>query len=121
MALTKEKKGEILKKLKDIFGNSESAVFVNFSGLSAFDTVDMRNALREESVGYFVAKKTLMKRVLKESGFKGEIPMLSGETAVAYPLRQSFSEASEARPWGGPQQTHSENNHSFWVVTFCLT
>ena len=94
MALTKEKKGEILKKLKDIFGNSESAVFVNFSGLSAFDTVDMRNALREESVGYFVAKKTLMKRVLKESGFKGEIPMLSGETAVAYPLRQSFSEAS---------------------------
>ena len=84
MALTREKKGEILKKLKDIFGNSESAVFVSFKGLSVFDTADMRSALREENVGYFVSKKTLMKRALEEAGFKGEVPDLIGETAVAY-------------------------------------
>jgi len=57
MALTKEKKGEILNKLKDIFSNAESAVFVKFRGLPVADTSEMRNALREEGVGYFVAKK----------------------------------------------------------------
>ncbi|MDP7159359.1 MAG: 50S ribosomal protein L10 [Candidatus Pacebacteria bacterium] len=84
MALTKDKKGEILKKLNDIFGNSESAVFVSFKGLKVADTAEMRDALRAEDVGYFVAKKTLIKRVLSEAGLKGEMPELLGETAVAY-------------------------------------
>lgn len=84
MALTREKKGEILKKLKDIFGNSKSVVFVNFSGLPVSDTANMRNTLKEDNVGYFVAKKTLMKRALGEMDFKGEMPELEGEIAVAY-------------------------------------
>jgi len=84
MALTREKKGEILTKLKDIFGNSESAVFVNFNGLKVADTTNMRNALRQEDVRYFVTKKTLMKRALKDAGFRGEMPELLSETAVAY-------------------------------------
>ena len=84
MALTKEKKGEILIKLKDIFSNAESAVFVKFNGLSVLDTSEMRDALRAESVGYIVAKKTLIKRVLKDAGIEGELPVLEGEIAVAY-------------------------------------
>lgn len=84
MALTKEKKVEILGKLKDIFKKDGSAVFVNFKGLSVFDTAEMRNALRAEDVGYYVAKKTLMRRVLKDAGFDGEMPELGGEIAVAY-------------------------------------
>ena len=84
MALTKYKKGEILKKLEDIFGNSKSAVFVNFKGLKVADTAEMRNALRSKYVGYFVAKMTLIKRVLSGVGLNGEMPELLGETAVAY-------------------------------------
>jgi large subunit ribosomal protein L10 len=84
MALTKEKKKEILTKLKDIFSNAESAVFVKFKGLNVLDTSQMRNALRTENVGYFVAKKTLIKRTLQEAGIKGELPALPGEIAIAY-------------------------------------
>jgi len=84
MALTKEKKGEILNKLKDIFSNAESAVFVKFRGLPVADTSEMRNALREEGVGYFVAKKTLIKRTLAEAGIEGDLPELEGEIGVAY-------------------------------------
>jgi len=84
MALTKEKKGEILNKLKDIFSNAESAVFVKFKGLTVSDTSDMRNTLRDDGVGYFVAKKTLIKRTLAEAGIKGDLPELEGEIAVAY-------------------------------------
>lgn len=84
MALTKEKKVEILSKLKDIFSNAESVVFVKFGGLAVSDTSNMRNILRGESVGYFVAKKTLIKRTLNEAGVKGDMPDLPGEIAIAY-------------------------------------
>jgi large subunit ribosomal protein L10 len=39
--------------------------------------------LREQGVGYFVAKKTLMKRTFADA-FDGDMPALDGEIAVAY-------------------------------------
>lgn len=83
MAITKEKKQTILAKLDDIKSTSDSIVFVNFSALGGNDTVDMRAKLREEGVGYFVAKKTLIKRAF-DGAFEGEMPQLDGEIAVAY-------------------------------------
>ncbi len=47
------------------------------------DNTAMRAALREKGVGYFVAKKTLMKRAF-DGAFTGEMPELEGEIAVAY-------------------------------------
>lgn len=83
MAVTKAKKGEILTKLEGIKKDAESIVFLNYKGLTVADTTAMRRKLREEGVGYFVAKKTLMKRVFGE-GFTGDMPALDGEIAVAY-------------------------------------
>lgn len=83
MAITKAKKTEILSKLDTIKSDAESIVFVNFQGLSVADTTAMRTKLREEGVGYFVAKKTLMHRTFADA-FEGEIPQLDGEVAVAY-------------------------------------
>jgi large subunit ribosomal protein L10 len=42
----------------------------------------MRATLRDQGIGYRVAKKTLVKRVLLAKGFKGELPALEGEVAV---------------------------------------
>ena len=83
MAITKEKKQDILKKLEGIRNDSDSIVFVNFKGVSVSDTSAMRRKLREEGVGYFVAKKTLIKRAVGDT-FTGEMPTLDGEIAVAY-------------------------------------
>ncbi len=83
MAITKDKKKEIVEKLKDVSSN-ESVVFINFSGLSGNETVEMRKKLRESNVSYYVAKKTLVKKVFEEAGIKGEIPELNGELAVVY-------------------------------------
>ena len=82
MAITKAKKQDILTKLEDIKKNSDAIVFVNFKGVTVKDTTAMRRAMREVGVGYFVAKKTLMKRVFQ--GYEGEMPVLDGEIAVAY-------------------------------------
>jgi ribosomal protein L10 len=43
----------------------------------------MRETLRQKGVGYFVAKKTLMKRTFGES-YTGTMPQLDGEIAIAY-------------------------------------
>lgn len=83
MAITKEKKQTILTKLDEVKKDSESIVFVKFNGMTVGDTTAMRSSLRKEGVGYFVAKKTLMKRAF-EGAFEGEIPTLDGEIALAY-------------------------------------
>lgn len=83
MAITKEKKQTILAKLDQIKQDSASIVFVKFNELPGNDTVAMRAKLTEEGVGYFVAKKTLIKRSF-DGAFEGEIPALEGEIAVAY-------------------------------------
>jgi len=83
VAITKEKKQAILAKLEDIKNASDSIVFVNFNAMTGNDTVAMRAKMTEDNVGYFVAKKTLIKRVF-DGAFEGEMPDLEGEIAVAY-------------------------------------
>lgn len=84
MAITKEKKETIVGKLKDISRGAKSLVFVNFNKVPVMLVTDMRKKLRQEGVGYFVAKKTLIRRALSEAGYTGEMPTLPGEVAVAY-------------------------------------
>ncbi len=83
MAITKEKKQEILTKLEGVKKDADSIVFVSFKGMPVGDSTAMRADLREKGVGYFVAKKTLMKRAFGDA-FEGEMPALDGEIAIAY-------------------------------------
>ena len=83
MAITKDKKKEILEKLENISG-SKSIIFANFHGLSGNDTVEMRKNLRDSEVSYFVARKTLVKRALENSKIEGTLPSLDGELAIVY-------------------------------------
>lgn len=83
MAITKAKKETILGKLEGVRGDSEAIVFVQFKGMTVKDVTEMRAKMREEGVGYFVAKKTLMKRAFGET-YTGEMPALDGEIAIAY-------------------------------------
>ena len=83
MAITKEKKEQIVAKLDGVKKDAETIVFVSFNGMTVADTTDMWAKLRDEGVGFFVAKKTLMKRSF-EGAFEGDMPQLDGEIAVAY-------------------------------------
>ncbi len=84
MALTREKKGEILSKLQKIVKDSTSIVFINFHSLPVTESSIIRKALREKGVGYTIAKKTLTKKVLNEASFEGNIPELPGELGIVY-------------------------------------
>ncbi len=84
MAVTRQIKEKALKKANDIFDNSESAVFVHFSGVGVGDTSKMRKKMTSENVNYSVIKKTLIKNAAKASKISGEVPILEGEVALAY-------------------------------------
>jgi len=84
MAITKEKKKEIIAGLEKTIAKSKSVVFVNFHKLLVKDASLIRRSLKNENVGYVVAKKSLFKRALSGAGIKGNTPALSGELALAY-------------------------------------
>lgn len=82
MAISKDQKTEILNKVKGIT-EKDSVVFVNFKGLAVPQTSEMRQKLTQEGVGYYVAKKTLVRKAFTESSIEGEMPELEGELALA--------------------------------------
>jgi len=84
MAFTRKQKEATVEKLGGLLKNSETVAFVNFHGLGVIDTTEMRRELAENGVGYTVAKKTLIRKVLGDMNVSGEIPDLDGEVAIAY-------------------------------------
>lgn len=84
MAITKAKKQEVVAKVADSVKDAASVVFVAFKGLSVGDTSAMRRTLRNSGIGYYVAKKTLIRRALEAQGYKGTLPELPGEIAMAW-------------------------------------
>ncbi len=97
MALTKVEKGEMLKGVQDAVKSAKTVVFVNFKGLTVADTTKMRRTLKENKVGYLVAKKTITRKALEGQTIKGTMPAMEGELAIAYsedltaPAREIFA------------------------------
>ena len=88
MAISKDKKREIVAKLDAAFKEASSIAFVGFSKLTVKDVSQVRKELAAAGVRYFVAKKTLIKRALGERGYDGEVPELPGEVAVAWTTKE---------------------------------
>ncbi len=84
MAITREKKESIVKEVTDAVKGASSAVFLSFKGLTVSETVAIRKALRNAGVKMKVAKKTLVRRALGDSGISGDMPDMPGELIFAY-------------------------------------
>ncbi len=84
MAVTKQKKQEVVGRLTDVLRDAGSVVFVQAKGLPVTDVQGMRAKLKESSVSYYVAKKTLIKRALADKTYGGEQPPFVGELALAW-------------------------------------
>lgn len=84
MALTKQKKVDLLSNFQKITQDAGSIVFVSANGLTVAEVTTLRNALAEAGASYKVVKKTLLKRALNDAGIAGDMPSLDGEIAIAY-------------------------------------
>lgn len=67
MAISRQKKVEIFNELVEKFKNAESIGFASTRKISVDDFANLRASLREVDSTYTLAKKTLIKRALKEA------------------------------------------------------
>lgn len=67
MAVSKQQKAEILADLTAKFKQAQSIGFAATNTLTVAEFGDLRNALREVNASYTVAKKTLIKKALKDA------------------------------------------------------
>ena len=84
MAITKQKKTEIITRIEAGLKEAETVTFVNFHGLTVSEVTMLRKNLRDVGVKYYVAKKTLVKRALDAQKVTGTQPELAGELALAW-------------------------------------
>ncbi len=104
MAINKTKKQQIIQTLSEALKEAKTVVFARFFGLSVSETSAIRKALRDENIGYYVAKKTLIARSLNEHGYKGELSELPGKIAVVWSDEDEIAPARAIREQGAKKK-----------------
>lgn len=84
MAITKERKNELVAEYSDLLANTDGFIVTEYRGLTVTKLNDLRNRLREASGVYTVTKNTLFSIALEQSGWVIPGDLLLGPTAVAF-------------------------------------
>lgn len=84
MAITRERKEEILAGYKQILQHSNGFIITEFKGLPMAAINDLRAKLRDMNSAYVVTKNTLFGIALQESGWAVPDNMLVGPSGTAF-------------------------------------
>ena len=84
MAITKEKKEQIVSDIQNKLQKSIIAVLTDYRGLSVSDISELRKELREKGIDYKVAKNTLYLKSLKNLGVEIDKSVFQQPIAMAF-------------------------------------
>ncbi len=84
MAITKEKKEELVSQYEAWMGNSKALILTEYVGLSVKDLDDLRHRIREAGGEFHIVKNTLTKLALEASGLRVPEDFLTGSTAIGF-------------------------------------
>lgn len=73
----------IIDEIKEKLDGAQSAVVIDYMGISVAEADAMRKKLREANVDYTVYKNTLVKRAIEGTEFAGLAESLEGPSAIA--------------------------------------
>ncbi|MEK7067980.1 MAG: 50S ribosomal protein L10 [Patescibacteria group bacterium] len=94
MAITKERKQQIVKDLADKLARAKSIFFTKYFGVKANDINDLRRRFKQAGSEYAVAKKTLMNLALTESKVEGaDTSQMEGEVATIFSYEDEIEPA----------------------------
>jgi large subunit ribosomal protein L10 len=83
LAITKEKKNQLLQTYVSLLKDSQAVMFVSSRGLSVAEVTQLRGKIRETGAKYHVVKNTLFRRALDQAGMP--VPeFLKGPVAIAF-------------------------------------
>jgi large subunit ribosomal protein L10 len=80
----KNKKPEIITKIKRSLEKNEAVFVVIQNKMTVANTENLRGLLREASSSYFVCKNTLARLAVKDTSFECILPALEGQTALIF-------------------------------------
>ena len=86
------KKG-VVAGIKEKFEKAQSAVLVDYRGLSVAEVTDLRNQLRKAGVEYAVLKNTMINLAIKDMNLDDMKAHLEGPTAVAFGYEDAVAPA----------------------------
>ncbi len=118
MPLTKEQKTKAIERLKEAIAKQKAMVFVNFSGIKAQETRDLRKKLKQVGAKLIVVKKTLAKIAfsscqinLPEQSAQDELAVIFGFEDQIQPAKVAydFSRAQEKLRLAGGCLTENKN------------
>ncbi len=91
--ITKEKKKEIVKNLRENIKKQQAIFFVNFKGIKGEDSDSLRLKLRESGSKMVIARKTLIKIAFKEEGIDFDPLKLEGEAGFIFGFEDGVTTA----------------------------
>ena len=84
MALSKQKKNEVVEQYKDWLKNSQSVILVEYTGVNMKDMENIRAKIRESDGEFHVVKNTLAKLAFEASGFSIPEGLLENSSAASF-------------------------------------
>jgi len=84
MAVTRVDKEVELQQLEAAFKGSDSAILVDYKGLTVPQATDLRRQIRGVKASYKVVKNTIARRAIKGTSFEVLEKHFAGSTGVAY-------------------------------------
>jgi large subunit ribosomal protein L10 len=84
LALTKERKNELIKQYSDWVSRSKALVLTQYVGLTMKDIDNLRAKVRENGGEFHIMKNTLAKLAFEQAGLSVTPDTLEGSTAVVF-------------------------------------
>jgi large subunit ribosomal protein L10 len=84
LALSKQKKNEVLDQYKDWLKNSQAVILVEYTGATMKNMENIRAKIRETGGEFHVVKNTLVKLALESSGYAIPEGLLEKSSAASF-------------------------------------
>jgi large subunit ribosomal protein L10 len=84
LALTKERKEELVAEYRELFKKSQALILADYRGLPMNGLTALRVKLREANGEFHITKNTLAQLALKEAGLPAPGELFAGPTAVGF-------------------------------------
>jgi len=95
--ITKEKKKETIKHLRENIAKQGGVFFVNFKGITGEDSNTLRSELQKERAKMLITRKTLAKIAFEKEGIDFNPLSLSGEVGFVFSFEDAINTAKVIR------------------------
>ncbi|MFP3854494.1 MAG: 50S ribosomal protein L10 [Anaerolineales bacterium] len=84
MAISREKKEELVEEYREIIERSRGLIMTGYSGLTVRDTEELRSKMREVGGEFHIVKNSLIELAMEQAGLPVPEGSLEGTTAIGF-------------------------------------